>query len=262
MESEGNISLFLMILLCLTSSLSCFQIEMSEIRSIVTRASEKSLVLIDEICRGTETAKGTCIAGSILETLDRVGCLGIVSTHLHGLFDLPLNTNNTTFKAMGSKIVDGVIKPTLKLTDGVCRESLAFQTAQREGMPGPIIERAAELYKCMKNSKVLYVPAVPGMGSKRAVNGSESETLAKEVERSILIVCQKGIVKVGKAACVTVGPREQPPPSTVGASCLYVIIRSDRKLYVGQVPIYLIYLFIYSSKKKKDLSFIYVVIYL
>ncbi|XP_078166750.1 MUTL protein homolog 1 [Carex rostrata] len=240
---------------------STFQIEMSEIRSIVTRASEKSLVLIDEICRGTETAKGTCIAGSILETLDRVGCLGIVSTHLHGLFDLPLNTNNTTFKAMGSKTVDGAIKPTLKLTDGVCRESLAFQTAQREGMPGPIIERAAELYKCMKNSKVLYVPAVHGMGSKRAVNGSESETLAKEVERSILIICQKGVVKLGKAACVTVGPREQPPPSTVGASCLYVIIRSDRKLYVGQTDDLVGRLRAHRSKEEmQDATILYIVV--
>lgn len=218
---------------------------MSEIRSIVRRATERSLVLIDEICRGTETAKGTCIAGSILETLDQVGCLGIVSTHLHGLFDLPLNTNNTVFKAMGTNIVDGVIKPTLKLMDGVCRESLAFQTAQREGMPSPIIKRAEELYKCMKESKVLYVPAVPGMESKRAVNGSESDSLAQKVETSILIICQRVVAKAGKVSCVTVGPREQPPPSTVGASCLYVIIRSDRKLYVGQViAIHLIF-FIY-----------------
>ncbi|XP_024961664.1 DNA mismatch repair protein MSH1, mitochondrial-like isoform X5 [Cynara cardunculus var. scolymus] len=41
---------------------SSFQIEMSELRSIITGATSKSLVLVDEICRGTETAKGTCIA--------------------------------------------------------------------------------------------------------------------------------------------------------------------------------------------------------
>jgi DNA mismatch repair ATPase MutS len=227
---------------------------MSEIRSIVRRTTERSLVLVDEICRGTETAKGTCIAGSVLETLDQVGCLGIISTHLHGLFDLPLSTNNTVFKAMSTDIVNGVIKPTLKLTDGICRESLAFQTAQREGIPNPIIKRAEELYKCMKESKLLYVPAVPGTEFKLTIKTSESEPLAKKVERSILIICQKGVVKAGKVTCVTVGPREQPPPSTVGASCLYVIVRSDRKLYVGQViAIHLIYLLFY---------FIYGVIYL
>ncbi|XP_024961656.1 DNA mismatch repair protein MSH1, mitochondrial-like isoform X4 [Cynara cardunculus var. scolymus] len=45
---------------------SSFQIEMSELRSIITGATSKSLVLVDEICRGTETAKGTCIAGRVL----------------------------------------------------------------------------------------------------------------------------------------------------------------------------------------------------
>ena len=80
---------------------------MSEIRALVSRATARSLVLIDEICRGTETAKGTCIAGSITERLDTVGCLGIISTHLHGIFDLPLSLSNTEFKAMGTEVIDG-----------------------------------------------------------------------------------------------------------------------------------------------------------
>ncbi|KAL5712066.1 DNA mismatch repair ATPase msh1 [Ranunculus cassubicifolius] len=53
---------------------SSFQMEMSEIRSIISGATSKSLVLVDEICRGTETAKGTCIAGSIIENLDDGNC--------------------------------------------------------------------------------------------------------------------------------------------------------------------------------------------
>ncbi|RZC81271.1 hypothetical protein C5167_043846 [Papaver somniferum] len=125
---------------------SSFQIEMSEIRSIITGATSRSLVLVDEICRGTETAKGTCIAGSTIETLDNIGCLGIISTHLHGIFSLPLKTNNTVYKAMGTEIVNGHPKPTWKLIDGICRESLAFETAQEEGIPEAVIQRAGELY--------------------------------------------------------------------------------------------------------------------
>ena len=120
---------------------------MSELRSIIGGTTKKSLVLIDEICRGTETAKGTCIAGSIIETLDRIGCLGIVSTHLHGIFTLPLNINNTVHKAMGTTFIDGQTIPTWKLTDGVCRESLAFETARREGVPELIIRRAEYIYQ-------------------------------------------------------------------------------------------------------------------
>ncbi|KAI4345048.1 hypothetical protein L6164_012216 [Bauhinia variegata] len=92
---------------------------MSELRSMILATTKRSLVLLDEICRGTETTKGTCIAGSVIDTLYRIGCLGIVSTHLHGIFDLPLNTKNTVDKAMGTACIDGQTKPTWKLIDGI-----------------------------------------------------------------------------------------------------------------------------------------------
>ncbi|KAI9095341.1 hypothetical protein K1719_026375 [Acacia pycnantha] len=57
---------------------SSFQVEMSEIQSIIAGTTKRSLVLIDEICR---TVKGTCIAGSAIETYDRIRCLGIVRIH-------------------------------------------------------------------------------------------------------------------------------------------------------------------------------------
>ena len=46
---------------------------------------------------------------------------------------------------------------------------------------------------------------------------------------------KSSIPELVEVACVAVGAREQPPPSTVGRSSIYVIIRSDNKLYVGQV---------------------------
>ncbi|XP_027189177.1 DNA mismatch repair protein MSH1, mitochondrial-like isoform X1 [Cicer arietinum] len=113
---------------------SSFQVEMSELRSIITRTTQRSLVLVDEICRGTEAAKGTCIAGSIIETLDSIGCLGIVFTYLHEIFTLPLNIKNTVHKAMGTTCIDGQTKPTWKLTDSICTESIAFETSKREGI--------------------------------------------------------------------------------------------------------------------------------
>ncbi|TVU15315.1 hypothetical protein EJB05_38829 [Eragrostis curvula] len=239
---------------------SSFQIEMSEIRSLVSRATDRSLVLIDEICRGTETAKGTCIAGSIIERLDNVGCLGIISTHLHGIFDLPLTLSNTDFKAMGTEVIDGCIQPTWRLKDGICRESLAFQTARREGMPDLIIRRAEELYLAMSTNKqtASTVHGEPSKASSSA-NGfgdkpdslsnrlelphGSFEVLQKEVESTVLMICKKklldlynkqNIPEIVEVACVSVGAREQPPPSTVGRSSIYVIIRRDNKLYIGQ----------------------------
>uniref|UniRef100_A0A0E0DFX4 DNA mismatch repair proteins mutS family domain-containing protein n=1 Tax=Oryza meridionalis TaxID=40149 RepID=A0A0E0DFX4_9ORYZ len=240
---------------------SSFQIEMSEIRSLVCRATARSLVLIDEICRGTETAKGTCIAGSIIERLDNVGCIGIISTHLHGIFDLPLSLHNTDFKAMGTEIIDGCIQPTWKLMDGICRESLAFQTARKEGMPDLIIRRAEELYLAMStNSKqtssaVHHETSIANSTVNSLVekpdylrNGLKLQSgafglLRKEVESVITTICKKklldlynkrSISELIEVVCVAVGAREQPPPSTVGRSSIYVIIRLDSKLYVGQ----------------------------
>uniref|UniRef100_J3LZF0 DNA mismatch repair proteins mutS family domain-containing protein n=1 Tax=Oryza brachyantha TaxID=4533 RepID=J3LZF0_ORYBR len=238
---------------------SSFQIEMSEIRSLVCRATASSLVLIDEICRGTETAKGTCIAGSIIERLDNAGCIGIISTHLHDIFDLPLSLHNTDFKAMGTEVIDGCIQPTWKLMDGICRESLAFQTARKEGMPDLIIRRAEELYSVMstnnkQTSTVHHEPSIAISTVNSLVekpdylrNGLELQSgafgLLREVECVVTTICKKKlldlynkrkIAEMIEVVCVAVGAREQPPPSTVGRSSIYIIIRRDNKLYVGQ----------------------------
>ncbi|CAN6228760.1 unnamed protein product [Urochloa humidicola] len=267
---------------------SSFQIEMSEIRALVSRATARSLILIDEICRGTETAKGTCIAGSIIERLDTVGCLGIISTHLHGIFDLPLSLSSTEFKAMGTEVIDGFVNPTWRLMDGICRESLAFQTARREGMPDLIIRRAEELYLTMTannkqrtsmvhNEPSNISPSVNGLVEKpdSLRNRIETlpgafETLRREVESTVSMICKKklldlynksSISELVDVVCVAVGAREQPPPSTVGRSSIYVIIRSDNKLYVGQTDDLVGRLHAHRSKEgMQDATILYIVV--
>lgn len=247
-----------------------FQIEMSEMRSIVTGVTSKSLVLIDEICRGTETAKGTCIAGSIVETLDKIGCMGIVSTHLHGIFTLGLKTSNAIYKAMGTESVEGKTKPTWKLIDGICRESLAFETAQKEGIPETIIRRAEELYLSVyaqdgRNGTELehfcldttvytsgdvynQFSGITGeIISPNIESTNQMEILRKKVECAVNIVCRKRLKELYKQKstselpdinCMAILPRELPPPSTIGASSVYVLFRPDKKLYIGQVLLF------------------------
>ncbi|XP_039063553.1 DNA mismatch repair protein MSH1, mitochondrial isoform X2 [Hibiscus syriacus] len=240
---------------------SSFQVEMSEMRSIVNGATSRSLVLIDEICRGTETAKGTCIAGSIIEALDEIGCLGIISTHLHGIFNLPLCTKNTVYKAMATEYVNGQTKPTWKLVDGTCKESLAFETAKKEGLAEAIIQRAEELY-----SSVYAKEASSGLSDAQLVQfGSEGAHLQsikasagslgcktkptnkmevlQDVKTAVTLTCQKKLIELYKPKntadvpvlnCVSIAAREQPPPSTIGASCVYIMFRPDEKLYIGE----------------------------
>lgn len=246
---------------------SSFQIEMSEIRSLITGATSRSLVLIDEICRGTETAKGTCIAGSVIETLDEIGCLGIVSTHLHGIFDLPLKIKKTVYKAMGAEYVDGQPIPTWKLIDGICKESLAFETAQREGIPEILIQRAEELYNSAYGNQIprkidQIRPLCSDIdlnstdNSSDQLNGTRQIALdsstklmhrmgisSKKLEDAICLICEKKLIELYKMKnpsempmvnCVLIAAREQPAPSTIGASSVYIMLRPDKKLYVGQ----------------------------
>lgn len=242
---------------------------MSEVRSIISGATSRSLVLVDEICRGTETAKGTCIAGSIIEALDSIGCLGIVSTHLHGIFDLPLNTIKTVYKAMETEYINGQPRPTWKLTDGICRESLAFETAQREGVLETIIKRAEELYSSVyakdscpqhetkvelstndKDNKIFdKAYEQPSSSREKSVcslvtSTNQMDVLRKEVESAVTKICQKqlldfykkkNISELAAVKCVLIAAKEQPPPSTVGASSVYVLLRPDKRLYVGEV---------------------------
>ncbi|XP_061338295.1 DNA mismatch repair protein MSH1, mitochondrial [Gastrolobium bilobum] len=248
---------------------SSFQVEMSELRSIIAGTTKRSLVLVDEICRGTETEKGTCIAGSILETFDRIGCLGIVSTHLQGIFTLPLNVKNIVHKAMGTACINGEIKPTWKLTDGVCKESLAFETAMREGIPDTIVKRAEDLYMSVYAKELLsakYFPNQEEFSTYMNVNNfngthshsekfmsraspegialaNQMEILHEEVESAINVICQDLIMELQRKKitselieikCVLIGAREEPPPSTIGSSCVYLMLRPDKKLYVGE----------------------------
>ena len=127
-------------------NVSSLQMEMSELRTILLEVTDRSLVLIDELCRGTEVQKGTAITASVIEFLDSVECLGVLSTHLHGLLDMELNVKRLVNKAMGTQVVNGVLTPTWKMEDGCCRESLAFETARNEGIPQAILERARQLY--------------------------------------------------------------------------------------------------------------------
>ncbi|CAN6485861.1 unnamed protein product [Victoria cruziana] len=269
---------------------SSFQMEMSELRSILNAVTSRSLVLVDEICRGTEMAKGTCIAASIVESLDTVGCLGIVSTHLHGLFDLPLRTKYTVHKAMGTEVMDGQLRPTWKLKDGICTESLAFETARNEGVPDHVVSRAEEIYHLVwkENIKVEMLHSSSVIESEQrnvsvkdetvsslmayetdcstastselsgmvfdameesfsSVIGrsisAKSERFIQHIVLMISMICQRKLIELYKQKCLSVllevdcqliGAKEQPPPSTVGTSSVYAVIRPDRKIYIGQ----------------------------
>ncbi|KDD72758.1 MutS domain V, partial [Helicosporidium sp. ATCC 50920] len=113
---------------------SSFAVEMTEVRYVLEDVSPRSLVLVDELCRGTEVQAGSALAGAFVERLDASGCRAVFATHLHALLDLPLRLRNT--RRMRMEVLqgpDGRLRPTLRMLPGECTQSLALEVARDSG---------------------------------------------------------------------------------------------------------------------------------
>ena len=125
---------------------STFMVEMSETAAIVHGATDRSLVLLDEIGRGTSTYDGVSIAWSVTEFLhERIGAKTIFATHYHELTQLGdllpnVKNMNVAVREVGEDIVF-----LRRLMDGGADRSYGIQVARLAGLPGGIIERAREL---------------------------------------------------------------------------------------------------------------------
>jgi DNA mismatch repair protein MutS len=134
---------------------STFMVEMTETASILNAATDRSLVLLDEIGRGTSTYDGVSIAWAVAEDLhDRVGCKAIFATHYHELTQLadllPAVVNyNVAVKESGEDIVF-----LHKLLSGPADRSYGVQVARLAGLPPRVVARARALLQELESSHV------------------------------------------------------------------------------------------------------------
>ena len=125
---------------------STFMVEMNETASIIHGATERSLVLLDEIGRGTSTYDGVSIAWAVTEHLhEEIGAKTIFATHYHELTQLgdllPGVVNmNVSVREVGEEIVF-----LRRLEEGGADRSYGIQVARLAGLPGEVIARAWEL---------------------------------------------------------------------------------------------------------------------
>ena len=125
---------------------STFMVEMTELADILDHATEQSLVLLDEVGRGTSTADGFAIALAVTEHLhDEVGALTLFATHHHDLTavaaDLPRATNRYFETAQTD---DGVVFEH-DLTRGTANASYGVEVAATAGIDSAVVERAREV---------------------------------------------------------------------------------------------------------------------
>jgi DNA mismatch repair protein MutS len=126
---------------------STFMVEMNETASIVNNFSERSLILLDEIGRGTSTYDGISIAWSLAEFLyfSKEKPKTLFATHYHELNELALKHDRIKNFHIKTKEVDGHIIFLRKLVEGGSEHSFGIHVAKLAGMPHDIVKRAEDI---------------------------------------------------------------------------------------------------------------------
>ena len=136
---------------------STFMVEMLETAMILNNLSARSLVLLDEIGRGTSTYDGMSIARGIVEYIHEYGkgAKTLFATHYHELNDLEglfprVRNFHVTVKEVGREVIF-----LRKIKEGGTAHSFGIHVARMAGMPGPVLESAERTLKALENSQKL-----------------------------------------------------------------------------------------------------------
>ncbi len=132
----------------LVSGESTFMVEMTEAGNAITNATRKSLILFDELGRGTATFDGMSLAQAILEYIhNNISCKTLFSTHYHELTDLEKTLPNLKNKHVSAKEENGNITFLHKVLDGSVDKSYGINVARLANLPSEVIDRADEILK-------------------------------------------------------------------------------------------------------------------
>jgi len=132
----------------LASGQSTFMVEMNEVANILRNATSKSLLILDEIGRGTSTFDGLSIAWAVIEHISNKKLLGaktLFATHYHELTELEGKINNVNNYCIAVKEKGDDIVFLRKIVKGGADKSYGIQVAKLAGVPSLVIERAKEL---------------------------------------------------------------------------------------------------------------------
>jgi DNA mismatch repair protein MutS len=140
---------------------STFMVEMSETSAILHNATARSMVLLDEIGRGTSTYDGVAIAWAVTEHLhDRIGCKTMFATHYHELMQLPERLQHArNFNVAVRETGDTVIF-LHRLEPGGTDRSYGVHVAQLAGLPDQVVHRAREILLTLEGEHRV-VPGAP-----------------------------------------------------------------------------------------------------
>ena len=134
---------------------STFMVEMTETASILHHATRRSLVLLDEIGRGTSTFDGLSIAWAVAEQLhDRIGARALFATHYHELTDLAHEKPRVRNFSVAVKESGGKVTFLRKLVPGGANRSYGIEVARLAGLPPEVVARAREILANLESGEL------------------------------------------------------------------------------------------------------------
>lgn len=170
----------------LTRGRSTFMVEMQETSNILIQATPRSLIVLDEIGRGTSTFDGLSIAWAVAEhlhDLEGIGVKTLFATHYHELTDLARSHPRVKNFNVAVKEWQNDIIFFHKLVPGGANRSYGIQVAQLAGLPSSVTERAREILTLLEKGEASF--------SAKSSSGSRRTRLPKERETGIQLTLFK-----------------------------------------------------------------------
>ena len=152
----------------LMSGKSTFMVEMSEVAQIIKNATDKSLLILDEIGRGTSTYDGLSIAWAVLEhCVKKINAKTLFATHYHELTGLEGKIDNVVNLSIAVKKRDDDILFLRKIIKGGADESYGIEVAKLAGVPKEITDRAKKILKSIESENG-EITVTSSVGRKKA----------------------------------------------------------------------------------------------
>ncbi|WP_336771995.1 DNA mismatch repair protein MutS [Paenibacillus sp. MMO-58] len=188
---------------------STFMVEMKDIQLMTEKATASSLVIIDELGRGTSTSEGMSIAQAVIEFVHHhIGCKALVSTHFHELSHLEASLPKLANACMAVQESGDHVTFLRKLIPGAASTSYGIYCARLAGLPNSIIDRAYVLLEHLEEEASEKVPA-------GAAVATASVAAEAPLAPSYAVVPESGLVFKETAAAVQLSIFDEPPAHAV-----------------------------------------------
>ena len=168
----------------LSSGKSTFMVEMTEVAEILKNATARSLLILDEIGRGTSTFDGMAIARAVLEYAadrKRLGAKTLFATHYHELTDIERELDGVRNYNIAVKKRGGDILFLRKIVPGAADDSYGVEVAKLAGLPDRVITRARELLKELESGAPVRTVTVAA-SDQLSITSMENDALRRKLE--------------------------------------------------------------------------------